>query len=152
MENESYYLEKIAEGSFQFTFTKPIQDVSFKLITNKIETNPYILQVSKVPTIFDFQMVLNYPKYMQKKSEIIRMKNADDKDAFTFDIETNHGKKTIAISNPPVKEVNAIRMELEHFRDAILLDKPIPVSEVDGLRAMDVAHQILQKIQRATVA
>lgn len=90
--------------------------------------------------------------FLEKKSEIIRMKNADDKDAFTFDIETNHGKKTIAISNPPVKEVNAIRMELEHFRDAILLDKPIPVSEVDGLRAMDVAHQILQKIQRATVA
>ena len=90
--------------------------------------------------------------FLEKKSEIIRMKNSDDKDAFTFDIETNHGKKTIAISNPPVKEVNAIRMELEHFRDAILLDKPIPVSEVDGLRAMDVAHQILQKIQRATVA
>ncbi len=89
--------------------------------------------------------------FLEKKSEIIRMKNADDKEAFTFDIETNHGKKTIAISNPPVKEVNAIRMELEHFRDAILLDKPIPVSEVDGLRAMDVAHQILQKIQRATV-
>ncbi|MFN3943183.1 MAG: DUF4175 family protein [Flavobacterium sp.] len=72
LENESYYLEKIAEGSFQFTFTKPIQDVSFKLITNKIETNPYILQVSKVPTIFDFQMVLNYPKYMQKKPENIQ--------------------------------------------------------------------------------
>lgn len=88
--------------------------------------------------------------FLEKKSEIIRMKNPDDKDAFTFDIETNHGKKTIAISNPVIKEVNAIKMELEHFRDAILHDKPIPVSEVDGLRAMDVAHQILQKIQRTT--
>jgi predicted dehydrogenase len=88
--------------------------------------------------------------FLEKKSEIIRMKNPDDNDAFTFDIETNHGKKTIAISNPVVKEVNAIKMELEHFRDAILHDSPIPVSEVDGLRAMDVAHQILQKIQRTT--
>lgn len=88
--------------------------------------------------------------FLEKKSEIIRMKNSDDKEAFTFDIETNHGKKTIAISNPVVKEVNAIKMELEHFRDAILHDNPIPVSEVDGLRAMDVAHQILQKIQRTT--
>jgi predicted dehydrogenase len=88
--------------------------------------------------------------FLEKKSEIIRMKNTDDKEAFTFDIETNHGKKTIAISNPVVKEVNAIKMELEHFRDAILHDNPIPVSEVDGLRAMDVAHQILQKIQRTT--
>lgn len=88
--------------------------------------------------------------FLEKKSEIIRMKNPDDKEAFTFDIETNHGKKTIAISNPVVKEVNAIKMELEHFRDAVLHDNPIPVSEVDGLRAMDVAHQILQKIQRTT--
>nr|WP_294903740.1 Gfo/Idh/MocA family oxidoreductase [uncultured Lacibacter sp.] len=88
--------------------------------------------------------------FLEKKSEIIRMKNAEDKDAFTFDIETNNGKKTIAIANPVVKEVNAIKMELEHFRDAVLHDHPIPVSEVDGLRAMDVAHQILQKIQRST--
>lgn len=88
--------------------------------------------------------------FLEKKSEIIRMKSPDDKEEFTFDIETNNGKKTIAISNPVVKEVNAIKMELEHFRDAILNDSPIPVSEVDGLRAMDVAHQILQKIQRAT--
>ncbi|NCU05572.1 MAG: Gfo/Idh/MocA family oxidoreductase [Chitinophagaceae bacterium] len=87
--------------------------------------------------------------FLEKKSEVIRMKNAEDKDAFTFDIETNNGKKTIAIANPVVKEVNAIRMELEHFRDAVLYDHPIPVSEVDGLRAMDVAHQILQKIQRS---
>jgi hypothetical protein len=43
-------------------------------------------------------------------------------------------------------------MELEHFRDAILHNKPVPVSEVDGLRAMDVAHQILQKIQRSVIA
>jgi predicted dehydrogenase len=88
--------------------------------------------------------------FLEKKSEIIRMKNPDDKEEFTFDIDTNNGKKTIAISNPVVKEVNAIKMELEHFRDAILNDSPIPVSEVDGLRAMDVAHQILQKIQRTT--
>jgi predicted dehydrogenase len=90
--------------------------------------------------------------FLEKKSEIIRMKNADDKEAFTFDIETNNGKKTIAISSPVVKEVNAIKMELEHFRDAILHDNPIPVSEVDGLRAMDVANQILQKIQRTTAS
>ena len=89
--------------------------------------------------------------FLEKKSEIIRMKGDEDKEAFTFDIDTNKGKKTIAISNPLIKEVNAIKMELEQFRDAILHDHPVPVSEVDGLRAMDVAHQILQKIQRSTV-
>lgn len=88
--------------------------------------------------------------FLEKKSEIIKMKAPGDTEAFTFDIETNDGKKTIAISNPPVIEGNAIKMELEHFRDAVLQNKPVPVTEVDGLRAMDVAHQILQKIQRTT--
>jgi hypothetical protein len=37
-------------------------------------------------------------------------------------------------------------MELEQFRDAILLNQPVPVTDYDGFRAMDVAHQILQQI------
>ncbi|MBK8088789.1 MAG: Gfo/Idh/MocA family oxidoreductase [Chitinophagaceae bacterium] len=90
--------------------------------------------------------------FLEKKAEIIKMKTNDDKEEFSFDIDTRDGKKTIAISNPPVIEVNAIKMELEQFRDAIVNNKPVPVSEVDGLRAMDVAHQILQKIQRTALA
>ncbi len=90
--------------------------------------------------------------FLEKKAEVIRMKNSGDEESFTFDIETNNGKKTIAVSNPTIRDGNAIRMELEHFRDAILHNKPVPVSEVDGLRAMDVAHQILQKIQRSVIA
>ncbi len=88
--------------------------------------------------------------FLEKKSEIIRMQGTDDKDAFTFDIETRAGVKTIAVSNPPVKDVNAIKMELQQFKDAITYNTPTAVTEVDGLRAMDVAHQILNKIQRST--
>lgn len=90
--------------------------------------------------------------FLEKKSEIIQMKSTHDKDAFTFDIETRDGTKTIAVTNPVVKDVNAIKLELQQFRDAILNNTPTPVTEVDGLRAMDVAHQILHKIQRNTVA
>lgn len=90
--------------------------------------------------------------FLEKKSEIIQMKGAHDKDAFTFDIETKDGIKTIAVSNPAVKDVNAIKMELQQFKDSIINNTPAPVTEVDGLRAMDVAHQILHKIQRNTVA
>lgn len=89
--------------------------------------------------------------FLEKKAEVIRMKGSDDDDAFTFDIETKNGTKTIAVSNPMISDGNAIKMELEHFRDAILYNKPVPVSEVDGMRAMDVAHQILQKIQRSVI-
>ena len=86
--------------------------------------------------------------FLDKKTEIIRLKTDDDKNAFTFDIETNHGKKTIALKAPVIRDANAIRMELESFRDAILNNTDTIVSEVDGYRAMEVAHLILEKIGR----
>jgi predicted dehydrogenase len=89
--------------------------------------------------------------FLEKKTEIIRLNTPGDKNVFTFDIETNSGKKTIAIANPDVKEVNAIKLELEEFRDAIVNNTDTPVSVVDGFRAMDVAHQILDKIGNASV-
>jgi predicted dehydrogenase len=85
--------------------------------------------------------------FLNKKTEIIKLKADQEEEAFSFDLETPHGKKTIAVSNPQVPEVNAIKMELEKFRDAVLENTPVRVSEVDGFRAMDVAHQILQKIK-----
>lgn len=87
--------------------------------------------------------------FLEKKTEIIKLKEDSDKDAFTFDIETPSGKKEIAIANPPVPDANAILLELEAFVKAVTGNKPTPVSELDGLMAMDVAHQILQKIQSA---
>ena len=89
--------------------------------------------------------------FLNKKTEIIKLKTPNDLDVFAFDIETPNGKKTIALSNPSVPEVNAIRLELEKFCDAILTNTPTLVSEVDGFRAMDIAHQILQKIKHNTI-
>jgi len=84
--------------------------------------------------------------FLEKKTEITRLKTAADKDAFIFDIETNHGKKSIAFYSPEIKDNNAIKMELESFKDAIINNTNTIVSEVDGFRAMEVAHLILEKI------
>ncbi len=89
--------------------------------------------------------------FLEKKAEIIKLNSAEDKNVFTFDIETNHGKKTIAISNPVIHDGNAIKMELEAFIESIVQNTEPPVSVLDGFRAMDVAHQILQKINRNTL-
>jgi predicted dehydrogenase len=89
--------------------------------------------------------------FLNKKSEIIKLKSPQDVDAFSFDLDTQYGKKTIAVVNPQVPEVNAIKRELESFRDAILNNTPTAVSEMDGYRAMDVAHQILQKIKNNNI-
>ena len=84
--------------------------------------------------------------FLNKKTEIIRQKEERDVNVFAFDIETPKGKKTLAIANPTVPEVNAIKKELEEFVHAITYNHKTTVSEHDGLMAMEVAHQILEKI------
>ena len=84
--------------------------------------------------------------FLNKKTEIIRQKEPGDSNVFAFDIETPKGKKTLAIANPAVPEVNAIKKELEEFSKAVINNTKTIVSEIDGLMAMDVAHQILRKI------
>lgn len=84
--------------------------------------------------------------FLDKKTEVIRLNSVTDKNVFTFDIETNNGKKTIAIANPIVEDGNAIKMELEAFKNAIINNTETAVTVQDGFAAMEVAHQILEKI------
>jgi predicted dehydrogenase len=90
--------------------------------------------------------------FLDKKTEVIKYKTASDKNVFTFDIETNSGTKTIAIAAPVIKDNNAIKQELQSFVDAIINNKPATVSEIDGYRAMEVAHIILDKISRNQIS
>lgn len=88
--------------------------------------------------------------FLEKKTEIIRLKGEDENDAlFSFDIETPSGPRTIAVENPEPININAIRAELSAFRDAIVNNSNTIVSEHDGFMALDVAHQILEKIAHA---
>lgn len=90
--------------------------------------------------------------FLEKKAEIIQLKKPEDSSkVFSFDIETTSGKKTIAVANPVIKDTNAIKLELEAFVDSIVNDKPTVVSEIDGFLAMEVAHQILEKISHNAV-
>ena len=84
--------------------------------------------------------------FLEKKAEVIKLKSEKDQNVFAFDIETPSGVKTIAIASPEVPQVNAIKKELEEFVSAIQNDTQPIVNEIDGYRAMEVAHQILQKI------
>jgi len=84
--------------------------------------------------------------FLEKNTEIIKLKKPDEEDAFSFDIETHQGTKTISIANPVVENGNAILTELTSFVNAIQKDEPSVVSEIDGFLAMEVAHQILEKI------
>lgn len=85
--------------------------------------------------------------FLAKKTEIIKLKEPGDQNVFAFDLETSNGiKKTIAVANPEVKESNAILSELQAFVTAIRENKPTPVTEIDGMMAIETAHLILQKM------
>lgn len=86
--------------------------------------------------------------FLNKKTEIIKYKTPDDENVFTFDIETNAGTKTIAVAAPVIKETNAIQLELQSFVNAITNNQRTSIDEIAGYRAMEVAHLILEKIDR----
>jgi predicted dehydrogenase len=90
--------------------------------------------------------------FLEKKTEVIKLKKESDENVFAFDIETPNGTRTIAIANPAIPEVNAIKKELEEFVAAIKNNTQPIVNEIDGYRAMEVAHQILQKINYNLIA
>lgn len=84
--------------------------------------------------------------FLEKKTEIIKLNEPGDKNVFTFDIDSLHGKKTIAIASPLIEDINAIKMELESFVNSIKNNTKTAVGIMDGFDAMEVAHQILDKI------
>jgi predicted dehydrogenase len=89
--------------------------------------------------------------FLEKKTEIIKLQEAEDKDAFSFDLETPYGTRTIAVINPETKPVNAIKEELRSFAEAIKNNTPTAITEIDGYLAMEVAHKILDKISNTSV-
>lgn len=86
--------------------------------------------------------------FLDKKTEIIRLKDDEGDELLTnFPIDMGNGeKKTLYIQSPQIPATNAIFSELSEFTQAVLTDKTVRVSAVDGYQAMDVAHQILKKM------
>ncbi len=86
--------------------------------------------------------------FLEKKTEIITMKDGEDKNsAMEFPVELGDGnRKTISVQLPEIQPANAILTELTEFADAVINDKQVRVSVYDGYQAMDVAHQILKKM------
>lgn len=56
-------------------------------------------------------------------------------------------KKFVVYEQPEVREVNALKLELEYFVDSILNNKKPIVTGKDGLRALKVAEMIIAKIE-----
>jgi len=89
--------------------------------------------------------------FLAKKSDIFKIEDAPDSNGLMQHLEielADNSKKYITYETTEKKDVNAIKMELELFHKSITQNKPVPVSVLDGYNAMDVAHQILDKINQ----
>jgi predicted dehydrogenase len=88
--------------------------------------------------------------FLTKEVEIVRMndieKEPDNPFAMVLDMGDGKSKKEINIEKPKVEPNNAIVSELQSFADAIRSDATPPVTINDGYMALDVAYQILDKI------
>jgi len=69
---ETYFLQQTVPGQFEFMFTKPKDVVDFSLSANEVRSKGYSLEVVKVPTLVNFEMVLDYPSYINKQDEILK--------------------------------------------------------------------------------
>jgi hypothetical protein len=69
---ESYFLETIQPGEFQFKIAKPLTNVAFHLEANTVASSDYELKVIAVPTISNFEMRFVYPAYLNLKNTTIK--------------------------------------------------------------------------------
>ncbi len=69
---EEYLLENTNPGEFQYKFDNVISVMNFSLMANSINSKDYNLKVVNVPTINNFEMILSYPSYLNRKSETIK--------------------------------------------------------------------------------
>ena len=86
--------------------------------------------------------------FLEKKTEIIRLNEPGmPVGMMDFPIEVGNGeKKIISVQMPAISQLNAIKTELAEFAGAVIKNRPVRVSVIDGFQAMDVAHQILKKM------
>lgn len=67
----TYFLEEVQPGKFQYTFENVNNTISFSLEANDVYSQNYTLNVVDVPTIQSFKMILNFPKYLNRKQEVV---------------------------------------------------------------------------------
>jgi predicted dehydrogenase len=86
-------------------------------------------------------------------SEVYRLIPVEEKinsDYISFgEIGIGDLKKQVVYEQPEIKEINALKYELELFVNAVLKNEKPLVSGEDGLRALRVAEMILDKIKES---
>ncbi len=60
------------DGFYQYTFEAPFPSTDFYLTANGWNSGSYSLEVLPTPNMMDFWMELDFPKYLNRKSEVVK--------------------------------------------------------------------------------
>lgn len=69
--NYAYRMTETAPGSYEYAFKDINSDLYFQLQTEDYRSREYIIKVFPKPVIFSFDVVVDYPPYLERKSELI---------------------------------------------------------------------------------
>ncbi|MFN4123595.1 MAG: Gfo/Idh/MocA family protein [Flavobacteriales bacterium] len=87
--------------------------------------------------------------FLEKEAHVVMMKQVEgeaDPLSITVELGGDKGLKEIFFENPKVNANNAIKDELTSFMEAIAENKDPKVTAGDGLKALDVAYKIIDKL------
>src|SRR5690554_4135883 len=88
--------------------------------------------------------------FLEKKSELLHLEDVEGEGSpYDVILELGEGKtnKKISFEKPDIEEINAIKEELRDFYNSITFNKEPIVSISDGVEALKVALQIIEKSQ-----
>ena len=89
--------------------------------------------------------------FFKKELNVFQMREIEDDEDLTDKMVIDPGdgktKKEILYNSPKPENVNAIKLELECFAEAIIKDQKPVVSIEDGFRSLQLAHSVLDKIE-----
>jgi predicted dehydrogenase len=85
--------------------------------------------------------------FLEKETQVVEMKDLQGEPGpFAMILENENMRKELKIFKPEIKPVNAIKTELWEFLRSVEHDTPPPVSLSDGVNALKLANEILDKI------
>lgn len=91
--------------------------------------------------------------FLNKQAEIVRIKDLNGKapDPLLPLLDAGNGKgpRQLHFEHPVIVPINAIKTELSSFAEAILRNISPPVTIMDGFQALNIAHQILDKVNNS---
>ncbi|MCG1035079.1 DUF4175 family protein [Polaribacter sargassicola] len=100
--NEKYLLENNDLGSFSYLFSDVQQPINFYIEANGIQSQNYTVDVVKTPTINNISLELNYPKYLNKKNEVIENSgniSVPEGTVITWQVTTNQTESLSFLNN-----------------------------------------------------